>query len=145
MNGTPPCALSRPRQPFRINRLLGWLLVYDGECPFCSSYVKFVRIRESLGQLELVNARQGGPIVEEVRAALNLEKEVVVLKFDGRLYCGPDCLQVLASLSSASNLFNRVNGFIFRSATLSRWLFPVMWVVRVTALRLLGRARFADG
>ena len=45
-----------------------WLL-YDGECPFCSACVKLVRIRENVGKLRLVNARDGGAELEEVKAA----------------------------------------------------------------------------
>ena len=35
-------------------------IVYDGDCPFCSRYVKLVRLREALGSVDLVNARDGG-------------------------------------------------------------------------------------
>ena len=36
------------------------VLVYDDDCPVCSNYVQMLRIRESIGELKLVNARDGG-------------------------------------------------------------------------------------
>ena len=39
-------------------------LVYDGDCPFCSAYVRFVRLRDAVGTVHLVDAREGGPVVD---------------------------------------------------------------------------------
>jgi predicted DCC family thiol-disulfide oxidoreductase YuxK len=122
----------------------GAWIVYDGECPFCSRYVAMLRLRETLGSIALVNARDGGPEVEEARAAgLDLD-EGMVLKFDGRLYHGDDCIHRLALLSTPSGAFNRVNAAIFRSRTASRVLYPVLRTGRNAVLRLLGRRRLAD-
>ena len=61
------------RQPSRA-----WI-VYDGQCPFCSRYVQLLRLRESLGRVELVNARHRGPIVDEVvRAGLDLDEGMIL-------------------------------------------------------------------
>ena len=43
------------------------VLVYDGDCPFCSGFARRLRIDDAAGGLELVNAREGGAIVEDVR------------------------------------------------------------------------------
>jgi predicted DCC family thiol-disulfide oxidoreductase YuxK len=119
-------------------------LVYDGECPFCSAYVRYVRVKESLGKLHLINAREPHPLVDEVRAqGLDLD-EGMVLKLGGRYYHGADCINVLASLSTASGTFNRLNAALFRSPTASRYLYPVLRAGRNTVLRLLGRRRLAD-
>jgi predicted DCC family thiol-disulfide oxidoreductase YuxK len=118
-------------------------LVYDGQCPFCSRYVQLVRLREALGQVALVDARKGGPIVEEARAAgLDLD-EGMVLKLDGRFYHGADCIHTLALLSTPSSLFNRVNAAMFRSRTASRVLYPVLRAGRNAVLRLLGRSKLS--
>jgi predicted DCC family thiol-disulfide oxidoreductase YuxK len=116
-------------------------IVYDGQCPFCSRYVQLVRLRESLGRVQLVDARKGGPEVDEVRqAGLDLD-EGMVLKLDGRLYHGAECIHMLALLSTPSSWFNRVNAAMFRSQTASRVLYPVLRTGRNAVLRLLGRSK----
>ena len=119
-------------------------LVYDGDCPFCSRYVQYLRLREAAGQVTLVNAREGGPLVDELqRAGLDLD-EGMVLKLGGRYYHGADCIHALALLSSSSGLFNRINAKVFRSPQLSRVLYPVLRAGRNTVLRLLGRTKIAS-
>ena len=119
-------------------------LVYDGECPFCSRYVRYVRLRQSAGPVRLINAREGGPLVEELqRAGLDLD-EGMVLKLGDRYYHGADCIHALALLSSGSSLFNRINAKVFRSPRLSRALYPVLRAGRNTVLRLLGRRKIGS-
>jgi len=119
----------------------GATLVYDGECPFCSAYVRYVRVRDSVGGLRLVDARSGEPPVDEIRRrGLDLD-EGMVLVIGDRFYHGAECIHVLALLSGESTLFNRVNAAIFRSAPLSKLLYPVLRLGRNTALRLLGRRK----
>jgi len=117
----------------------GLVLVYDGECPVCSSYVQYVRLKESAGKVTLVNARDGGPWVQRVHAAgLDLD-EGMVLIYGGRFYHGADCIHMLALLSSQSGLFNRLNSVIFRNARLSALLYPALRFGRNSLLRVLGR------
>jgi predicted DCC family thiol-disulfide oxidoreductase YuxK len=114
-------------------------LVYDGACPFCSSYVRYLRLRDSLGQPQLINARSGGPIVEHVRSAgLDLNGGFVLWIGDS-LYSGSDCIHVLALLSSRSTTFNRVNAAIFKSRRMSRMIYPLLRATRNLTLRLMRR------
>ena len=75
-------------------------LVYDGHCPFCSAYVRYVRVRESVGRLHLVDARQAHPIADETRALGFDLDQGMVLKLADRFYHGADCINVLALLST---------------------------------------------
>jgi predicted DCC family thiol-disulfide oxidoreductase YuxK len=117
------------------------VLVYDGDCPFCSRYVRLVRLRESLGGLKLVNARDGGPLVDEVRASGHDLDQGMVLLMDGQTYHGDACMHRLALMSSPSGTFNRLNRLVFSSPTASRLLYPVLRAGRNATLRLLGRRR----
>lgn len=117
-----------------------WLL-YDGACPFCSRYVKWVRLGESLPGLRLINARTGGPELEQVRSAGLDVDQGMVLAMDGRLYHGKDCINVLALLSTPAGTFNRLNRLIFSSSRLAALLYPALRAGRGAALALLGRPR----
>jgi predicted DCC family thiol-disulfide oxidoreductase YuxK len=122
----------------------GAVIVYDGDCPFCSRYVALVRLRDSVGPVRLVNAREPDPLVDELRDAGYDLDEGMVLRYGGRTYHGADCIMMLAMLSTPVGPFNRVNAAIFRSPTASRLLYPVLRTCRNAVLRLLGRTRIAD-
>ena len=116
-------------------------LIYDGDCPFCSRYAHYVRVRDSVGRLHLVNARDGGPLVDAIRAhGLDLD-EGMVLKLGERVYHGADCIHALALLGTRSGGFNRLNAAIFRSPQAARLLYPVLRAGRNLVLRALGRTR----
>jgi predicted DCC family thiol-disulfide oxidoreductase YuxK len=119
-------------------------LVYDGECPFCSAYVRMLRLRETAGAVRLVNARDGGPEVAAARAAgLDLD-EGMVLNVGGRLLHGDECIHALALMTTPSGPFNRLTHWVFRSERRSRLLYPWLRVGRNATLRLLGRRRMGD-
>jgi predicted DCC family thiol-disulfide oxidoreductase YuxK len=119
-------------------------VVYDGQCPFCSRYVSLLRLRDTLGRVELVDARNGGPIVDEIVAAgIDLD-EGMTLKMNGRLYHGAECIHRLALLSTPSTTFNRINRAIFRRDAISRALYPVLRSGRNAVLRVLGRPKFEN-
>ena len=115
------------------------LLVYDGDCPFCASYVKLVRIREACGALTLLDAREGGPTVDALVAAGYDLDEGMVLKIGETYYHGADCIHALALMGSSSGLFNRFNAWIFATSGRARLLYPVLRACRNLVLRLLMR------
>jgi hypothetical protein len=100
-----------------------------------------VRLRRVFGELRLVDARSEDSLVAEVRAAgLDLDRGMV-LKLNGQLYAGDQCLHVLALMSTSSGLFNRITGTLFRSPRLARGLYPVLVAGRNATLFLLGRRK----
>ena len=116
-------------------------IVYDGECPFCSQYVKLLRLRESVGPVELVSARENHPIVRylEERGVV-LDQDMAFVSGD-QVYVGPDCVNRLALLSTSSGLFNFINAHTFSSPLLSRALYPMLRRGRWLALWALRRQR----
>lgn len=116
-------------------------LIYDGECPFCSRYVRYSRFREAVGSVRLIDARSDAP---EVRAARERGFDLddgMLLRLDGRDYHGADCLNRVALMSSDSGLFNRVNRALFRWPAVSAVAYPLLRAGRNATLRLLGRSR----
>lgn len=117
------------------------LLVYDKQCPVCDAYCRMVRIRESVGTLRLVNARDAGAIMDEITAkGLDID-EGMVLKVGSTLYYGADAIHVLSLMSSRSGVFNRLTYWIFRSKSLSAILYPLFRCFRNLLLKLLGKSR----
>lgn len=123
----------------------GPVIIYDGECPFCSAFVRMTRLRASAGPVRLVDARSDAPEVAEARAAgLDLDRGMAV-KLDGRLYHGDAAMTALALLTTRSGAFNRLVRALFRHPALARIVYPPMVTGRNLTLRLLGRRRIEGG
>ena len=117
------------------------VLIYDGECPVCSAYVRFVRFRESVGGVELINARDGGNLVDKVVSEKYDLNEGMVLWYGDQFYHGADCIHMLAMLSTDSGFINKVNAAIFRRPGLARALYPVLRLGRNALLWILGKSK----
>lgn len=116
-------------------------LIYDRQCPACEQYAQLVRVRESVGELELVDARRDQRFMPEItRKGLDID-EGMVLKLNDELYYGADAIRVLALLSSRSGLFNRLNYHLFGARVRARMLYPLLRACRNLLLKMLRRTR----
>ncbi|WP_119168643.1 DCC1-like thiol-disulfide oxidoreductase family protein [Algihabitans albus] len=114
-------------------------IIYDGDCPFCSAYVKMLRLRDAVGRVDLVNARDDADAAAEMeRKGFDLNEGMAV-QYGDSFYYGADAIHRLALLTSPSSAFNRINARVFRSASVSRLLYPIMRAGRNLTLRALGR------
>ncbi len=117
----------------------GAVIVYDGDCPFCSRYAGLVTLRRAVGPVTLVDAREGGPLVARLAATGYDLDEGMVLLYGGRIYHGGDCMHMLALLSGGGGAANRLCAALFRHPGAARRLYPVLRAGRNAVLRLLGR------
>ena len=117
------------------------LLVYDKECPACNYYCNLARIRSSVGNLVLVNARGDSPVMREITAAgLDIDQGMV-LKVGDKLYYGSDAIHALSLMSTRSGIFNRLSYFFFRSENVSAVLYPVLRACRNLLLKMLRKSK----
>lgn len=113
-------------------------IIYDGDCPFCSSYVGLLRLRETFGEVELINARECQELVEELaRHNMNLD-EGMILVLNGEYFHGSECIHRLALMATASNTFNKINKLIFERKRLTAVLYPILRAGRNLSLKILG-------
>jgi predicted DCC family thiol-disulfide oxidoreductase YuxK len=116
-------------------------LVYDKQCPVCDNYCRLVHIRETVGELKLMDARESSAVMDEITVqGLDIDQGRV-LKMGDRLYYGSDAIHALALISSRSGIFNRLNYWMFKSRTLSRIFYPVLRFFRNLLLKLLRRTK----
>lgn len=113
-------------------------LIYDGECPFCSAYVRMSRLQETIPSFRLIDARDNGPEVQAARKAGHVIDDGMLLMFEGQAFHGADAMTRLALLSSSSGVLNRLNFYIFRNHALSSALYPILRAGRNLTVRLLG-------
>lgn len=117
------------------------LLVYDRECPVCNAYCQLVNIRESVGDLRIVDARENSKVMEEITSqGLDIDQGMV-LKMGGQLYYGADAIHALAMIGSRSGIFNRINYWIFKSKTTSSILYRPLRFCRNLLLKILGKTK----
>jgi predicted DCC family thiol-disulfide oxidoreductase YuxK len=120
-------------------------LVYDGDCPFCSRYVRMLRLREAIGPVELVNARIEHPIHQLLRERnVNLDEGMALVQGD-QISVGDDCIHKLALMTTSVDAFNRLNGWLFKSERFSKALYPILRTGRNVTLHILGRRNLAAG
>lgn len=119
-------------------------VVYDGECPFCSSYVKLVRLRDVAGQVELISARDDHPVVRDLLAQnYDLDKGMAVL-YEGRIYYGAEAVNFLSAISTPSGLFNRLMKVTFRHRWFADLMYPFLRFGRNAALFFKGSKQLKD-
>ncbi|WP_419842501.1 DCC1-like thiol-disulfide oxidoreductase family protein [Candidatus Poriferisodalis sp.] len=132
------------RQPSAARQRLRVWLVYDGECPMCANYARYLRLRQSVGELTLVDARQGGPMVDEVRRLPHDLDDGMVAKVNDQYYVGHEALNVLALLATDRGAFNKFNRLAFGWPLISRVAYPLMTAVRRLLLKRKGVTPIGD-
>ncbi|HVZ29061.1 MAG TPA: DCC1-like thiol-disulfide oxidoreductase family protein [Asticcacaulis sp.] len=117
------------------------ILVYDGDCPFCSATAHMYRLKQAVGALSIVNAREafGTPLMTEIQKRGMDLNEGVVVRFGSKLYHGAEALHVLALLGSETGWLNKLNVSLFRNRATARLYYPFLKGIRNFFLWLLGK------
>jgi predicted DCC family thiol-disulfide oxidoreductase YuxK len=114
-------------------------LVYDGDCPVCRAYVQMHRLRQSAGNVRLIDARQHPDVVDAyARRGIDLNRDFV-LKLDGAEYIGGAAMFALSSIAARHAFIRRLNARVFASNVTSRAIYAVLRVSRWALLLLIGR------
>jgi predicted DCC family thiol-disulfide oxidoreductase YuxK len=114
------------------------VVIYDGECPFCRSYASLMKLREVVGDVALVNARDGGRWVEALNEqGYDLNDGMAVI-FGDKVYYGDDAVVFISSMSTDSSLLARCLTRLLRNKTRARIVYPVMKLGRRLTLHVLG-------
>ena len=121
----------------------GLVIVYDGECPFCRAYVRMLRLREAVGPVTLVDARQRPDVVADAHArGLDINEGMLAI-YGSQVFAGGDGMTLLSVLSTPSGIFNRMLARLFASPKRASFFYPALRGGRALVLRLLGRQRIA--
>lgn len=116
-------------------------LIYDRSCPACRTYCERIRVNREIGELRLIDARESGNVLNEMsEAGLDINQGLIV-KLGDEVYQGSDAVHVLALISSRSGVFGLINYYVFRSAILSKVLYPILKCIRTTILAVSGKQK----
>ena len=115
------------------------LVVYDGECIFCRNFARLLRLRESVGPVELLDARSGDPrVIAYQRQGYDLNQGMLFV-WQGRVYHAAAAMQALAALTTPVTWFNRLAAAMFSHPTAARLCYPVLNGGRMLLLFLRGK------
>jgi predicted DCC family thiol-disulfide oxidoreductase YuxK len=119
----------------------GITIVYDGECPFCNSYTKLVRLRDSVGPVTLIDARERPDIVADAKQlGLNVNEGMLVVH-QSQIFVGDEAMTFLSAFSSRSGILNQMMSWVFSDPRRSRALYPALRCGRNLILSILGRSQ----
>jgi len=94
-----------------------------------------VRLRAAVGAVELIDARQGGPLIERLRAeGIDLDQGNV-FTYGGRDYVGPEAMRAIAALTGLDGVFGRMVAWMIGAPGRARVLYPILRGLRNLALR----------
>lgn len=121
----------------------GNYMLYDGECPFCSRFVRLTRLRAAIGKVELIDARSRPDLVQYwTERGFDIDEGMLV-HINGRTHWGADAVNMLALMSTPVDAFNKLNAMLFQSKPVAAFMYPAMRFGRNLTLRLLGRKKLA--
>lgn len=118
--------MSKQPEPTRI--------LYDGECPFCKSYVSFARLRKALGTVELIDAREVPDMVADYDARGYPIDGGMIVDTGDQIYYGGDAVWAINTLVGRNPLLK-----VFSGRTILNWCYPAMRFCRNAVVRLLGK------
>ncbi|MGE3320053.1 MAG: DCC1-like thiol-disulfide oxidoreductase family protein [Candidatus Berkiella sp.] len=120
-----------------MNDLKTIYIIYDGECPFCSDFVKGMRIKNAADQLQLINAR-----VEPYLHLLNNQtydlNEGMLVIIDGQYYHAAAAVHILSMMTTPLSFINKMNFLLFKNPFIAKLYYPVCRFIRNLALRIKG-------
>jgi predicted DCC family thiol-disulfide oxidoreductase YuxK len=111
-------------------------LIYDGACIFCDAYVRLLSLRETVGPVELIDARSGDPRLRAYESAGYDLNEGMLFEYNGTVYFGADAVNALATLSTPVSTFNRINGALLSKQLFARFFYPIFKFCRTITLKL---------
>jgi predicted DCC family thiol-disulfide oxidoreductase YuxK len=118
--------------------------MYDGECPFCKNYVHFIRLRDVLGHVDLINARDDTAERKTViDKGFNID-DGMVLYYNQVYYHGHDAIHIIATLTDETGVINQLNKWIFSSPWRAKTFYPTLRCCRNLVLRIKNTKKIKD-
>ena len=115
----------------------GLRIYYDGDCPFCSAYMRMLNLRDAVGTVDLIDARSDDPRLRGIGTAGFDLDEGIVVDHGGRLLHGAEAMQLLSVLSRKGGILRA----IMRSPRRAALVYPVLKAGRRLSLMALRRGR----
>lgn len=114
-------------------------VIYDGECPFCRSYVSLMKLRNAVGSVSLIDAREKSSATRELtHRGYDLNQGMAVI-YGETIYFGKDAVVLISSLINQSGVTSKLIAVLLREPRRAALFYPMMKMGRRITLNLLGK------
>jgi len=113
---------------------------YDGECPFCKEYSKYIELRKKY-DIEILNARDNLEKIIEFRAkGYDIDEGMILEVSPGKkLYHGADAAKVLDRMIEKKGVFDKFISMVVELKFFKSIVYPMVKFVRIVLLKLMGK------
>ena len=112
-------------------------IIYDGDCPFCSNYVKILQLKKTFGQVELINARNRDDIVQlMLQLGMDVDQGMAVC-YKNSWYHGAMAMHLLAKANTSRGGVSKLVNAMYASKTIAVVTYPLLRFFRNLTLKIL--------
>ena len=115
------------------------VIAYDGDCPFCKSYIQFLNLKKNTESVRLIDLRDNPSFVKTIKAKGFDPNDGLYLSVDNTDYFAEEAMTTLALLSTPNNFFNTINIWVFKDSKRAKFFYPILKFGRSTTLKILRR------
>jgi predicted DCC family thiol-disulfide oxidoreductase YuxK len=119
-------------------------VIYDGECPFCSNFVRLSNLKRIGYQVILINAREAdNDVVRKLSKSYDLDDGMIVI-VDNEILYGSTAARFLSTGFKRTNLLALIYYTFLHNKKVSEVIYP--WLVRGRKFyfRILGKRLIND-
>ena len=120
------------------------IIIYDGECPFCSDFVSLNRLRDLGYSVSIINARDhGDPLVKDLSENYDLDDGMIVVYNDSVLF-GAAAAHFISTSFAKRNIRAVFYCSLLSNQRIAEVFYPILVKLRKLFLRIIGKKRIND-
>lgn len=117
------------------------ILLYDGECPICREYKKYVELRKKV-DLSIQDARQHPVLIEQLRSKGYDINQGMILIVNGEVYHRDQVIVMLGAMTEAKGILDVILRAFIRKPKLMKRIYPFLKGLRYCLLKMSGKDPF---
>jgi|GEM_PF-832864 len=117
------------------------ILLYDGDCPFCSEASKYYQLREAFPQIEIVSLRDTGRVKElQIPANVDFNLGMILLLPDGSIHQGNEALHKISQSLPTKGFRDHFMKTLGSRRWVSKITYPTVFALRKLFFKFTGKS-----